>query len=64
MKRLGSTYSTDNVLMVSKMGFACLAAIDLTAAKVGVISQPHDAGLYDEAGCGFGLGCLTGGSKC
>jgi hypothetical protein len=64
MKRAGNTYSTDDILMVSKMGFARLAAIDLTAAKVGVISQPHDAGLYDEASCGFGLGCLTGGGKC
>lgn len=42
--RWRTTYAADDVLMVSKMGLACLAAVDLTAIQVGVVSQPHDAG--------------------
>lgn len=39
-----TTYAADDILMVSKMGLACLAAVDLAAIQVGVVSQPHDAG--------------------
>lgn len=44
MESLRITYTADNILMVSKMGLACLAAVDLAAIQVGVVSQPHDAG--------------------
>lgn len=50
---IGGAHSTDDILMISKMRFTCLTAVDLAAAEVGIVSQPHDAGPHGEARAGL-----------
>jgi hypothetical protein len=47
------TYSAYDILMVGKVCLTCLAAVDLAAAEVGVVSQPHDAGPHGKARAGL-----------
>lgn len=37
----GETHPTDDVVMVSKMGFAILAPKDLAAIEIDIVLEPH-----------------------
>jgi hypothetical protein len=50
--------------MVGKVRLTCLAAINLVAAEVGVVSQPHDEGPYGKTRTVLVLGIWKQDSYC
>lgn len=48
--------------MISKMSLTCLTAVDLAAAEIGIVSQPHDAGPHGETRKGL-VWWVFGGRK-
>ncbi len=46
-----STHSTDDVLMICKVGFAAFAAVDSIASEVCIICQTHDAVGCNRSQC-------------
>lgn len=39
-------YTADDVLVISKVRLAVLAAVDLAAVEIGIVRQPHDCIRY------------------
>jgi hypothetical protein len=45
-----TTYPAYYVIMVGKVSFAVLAAVDLVAVKIGIVGETHAGGLFGRRG--------------